>query len=96
LPLPDSVSCHAIAATTAHRPVGDTGDVVAAESLGNQLDALPGDGLVPVASALGRHTEPRFMLTFPPSHQCVAWDTGHLDLLSSEAVYQRILQWLGG
>jgi pimeloyl-ACP methyl ester carboxylesterase len=96
LPLPDSVSCHAIAATTAHRPVGDTGDVVAAESLGSQLDAFPGDGLVPVASALGRHTEPRFMLNFPPSHQWVAWDTGHLDLLSSKAVYQRILQWLGG
>jgi pimeloyl-ACP methyl ester carboxylesterase len=96
LPLPDGISFFAIAATTAHRPVGETDDVVMVGSLEGQLDALPGDGLVPVSSALGRHTEPRFMLSFPPSNQSVAWNTGHLDLLSSKAVYQRILHWLGG
>ncbi len=96
LPLPGGVPCYAIAATTAHRPVGDTGDIVAVDSLGNHVDALPGDGLVPVASALGRHSDPRFMLSFAPAHQYVAWNTGHLDLLSSKAVYQQLLKWLGG
>jgi pimeloyl-ACP methyl ester carboxylesterase len=96
LPLPEGISCYAIAATTAHRPVGDTSDVVAVDSLVHHLESLPGDGLVPVASALGRHSDPRFMLSFAPSRQCVAWDSGHLDLLSSKAVYQRILQWLRG
>jgi hypothetical protein len=95
LPLPDGIPCYAIAATTAHRPVGDGSDVIAVDQCANNLDALPGDGLVPVASALGRHADSRFMLTFAPSRQCVAWDTGHLDLLSSKSVYQRLRQWLG-
>ena len=96
LPLPDGIACFAIAATTARRPVGDERDVVAVDSSASNLDALPGDGLVPVASALGRHADPRFMLRFAASHQCIAWDTGHLDLLSSKSVYRQLRQWLGG
>ena len=45
VPLPKGVACYAIAATTAASP-------------GAVKDLLLGDGLVPVASALGRHKDP--------------------------------------
>ena len=42
---------------------------------------LPGDGLVPLASALGQHDNPELALNIPPSRQWIAHDCGHLDLL---------------
>ena len=53
-----------------------------------------GDGLVPVASALGLHSDPSLAVNFPSSRQWIAYGTGHLDLLSSEAVYEQMKQWL--
>ena len=82
VPLPDGVACYAIAATAALSP-------------GDLKDRLLGDGLVPVASALGRHKEPARDLNFPPDRQWVACETGHLDLLSRRDVYERIAGWLG-
>ena len=79
--LPDGVRCYAIAATTG-------------KSAGDLSDRLLGDGLVPLASALGRHPDPRFALAFPPVNQWIAYDTGHLELLSKAAVYERIRSWL--
>jgi pimeloyl-ACP methyl ester carboxylesterase len=81
VPLPKGVACYAIAATTAASP-------------GAVKDLLPGDGLVPVASALGRHKDPRRALKFPHDHQWVACETGHLDLLSCRDVYERMARWL--
>ena len=81
VPLPKGVACYAIAATTAASP-------------GAVKDLLLGDGLVPVASALGRHKDPRRALKFPHDHQWVACETGHLDLLSRRDVYERIAGWL--
>jgi pimeloyl-ACP methyl ester carboxylesterase len=81
VPLPDGVRCYAIAATTG-RSAGDLGD------------RLLGDGLVPLASALGRHDDPGFALAFPPPNQWIAYDTGHLGLLSQPAVYERLRSWL--
>jgi pimeloyl-ACP methyl ester carboxylesterase len=78
LSLPDGVDCYAVAGTTATTPA----------------DALPGDGLVPVASALGKHAKPALSLRFPASHQHVAYGHGHLDLLSSPEVYARVRDWL--
>ena len=52
VPLPKGVACYAIAATTAPTP-------------GGLKDRLLGDGLVPVASALGRHKDPARALKFP-------------------------------
>ena len=52
------------------------------------------DGLVPVASALGVHSDPGVALDLPSASQFIAWGTGHLDLLSSQTVYQRMRQWL--
>lgn len=54
----------------------------------------PTDGLVPIDSALGRHPQRRLALRIPRQHQFVATGVGHLDLLCSEAVGQRMLQWL--
>ncbi|HEY4179544.1 MAG TPA: alpha/beta fold hydrolase [Kofleriaceae bacterium] len=78
LALPD-VRCYAIAATF--------GTVV-----GDAVDRLRGDGLVPVASALGQHEDPAFRLGFHATH--VVTKTGHLDLLDSLAVHEQLARWL--
>ncbi|QPF75589.1 alpha/beta hydrolase [Roseateles sp. DAIF2] len=82
LPLPAGVDCYAIAATTAGNPAG--------------LPArLLGDGLVPVASALGRHREAARRLDFPPDHQWVLAGAGHLALQTHPAVLTKLREWLG-
>ncbi len=81
VPLPEGVRCYAVAATTAkHPPSGPS---------------LPGDGLVPVASALGEHDRAAFSLHIPKSRQWIAHGRGHLDLLDAPEVYGRIRRWLG-
>lgn len=81
LPLPADVDACAIAASLADR--------VRADGRG-----MRGDGLVPVASALGLHRDPRLELAFPASRRWIATSTGHLDLLSSAAVGDRLRGWL--
>ena len=58
------------------------------------LNRLIGDGIVPLASALGRHTNPKLALKFDESRQWVAYGTSHLDLLSRPEVYSQIKRWL--
>jgi hypothetical protein len=79
LPLPADVACYAVAATTA---AADTGR------------ALPGDGLVPVDSALGRHADPLRTLAFAPSNRMIVHDTGHLALQTRPEVTARLVSWL--
>ena len=93
LPLPAGVACYATAATIAHAAATEQS---AAAPDAFDADTLPSDGLVPVASALGRHADPRFALGLPSSREWIAWDTGHLELLSSPAVYARMRDWLAG
>ena len=81
VPLPEGVACYAIAATTG-------------KTAGDLSDRLIGDGIVPLASALGRHANPRLALTFDESRQWVAYGTSHLDLLSRPEVYAQIRRWL--
>jgi hypothetical protein len=81
VPLPEGVQCFAIAATTGKQ----TGDL---------KDRLIGDGLVPLASALGCHARHDRNLMFPQDRQWIACETGHLDLLCSLPAYERIRQWL--
>lgn len=81
VPLPEGVACYAIAATTG-------------ETAGDVSDRLIGDGIVPLASALGRHANPKLALTFDASRQWVAYRTSHLDLLSEREIYAQIKRWL--
>ncbi|MEZ4239371.1 MAG: hypothetical protein R3F59_25090 [Myxococcota bacterium] len=68
---------------------------VACYAVAGSLGRLGGDGLVPVASALGQHERPERSLAFPPDHRLVAAGANHLDLLSREDVYEQIRSWLG-
>jgi len=81
LPLPETVACFAVAATTAAKRSA-------------LADRLVGDGLVPLHSALGQHDEPQRCLHFAPEHQLIAYRTSHLALLSSPAVAAQVLKWL--
>lgn len=76
--LPAGVACYAVAATLS--PEGKTNP--------------RGDGLVPVASALGHHRNPVLALAFPADHQHVVTETGHLDLVCSAEVYGVLRGWL--
>ncbi len=78
--LPAGVACHAIAGTLSPGPAS----------------RLRSDGLVPVASALGRHERAPLDLAFPASHQTIAYATGHLELLRSPEVYATIRAALAG
>ncbi len=81
LPLPCGVNCYAIAATTA-----------AKRSL--LANRLIGDGLVPLRSALGQHSEARHQLAFLPAHTLIVYRTSHMALLGSPQVDQQLLRWL--
>ncbi|HSV48279.1 MAG TPA: alpha/beta hydrolase [Ramlibacter sp.] len=80
VPLPAGVACYAVAGTLGQAHEG--GGL--------------GDGLVTVASALGRHARPTHRLGIAPSHTWVARGVHHLDLLGSPAVYRTLLRWLAG
>jgi pimeloyl-ACP methyl ester carboxylesterase len=81
VPLPKDVDCYAIAAT-----LGSRRSLLA--------DRLVGDGLVPVDSALGRHTDRDRSLRIPKSHCWVATGMGHLELLRRPEVYAQLKSWL--
>jgi hypothetical protein len=77
--LPEDVDCYAIAGT-----------------LGTKTSPrLPGDGLVTVDSALGRHKRAERTLAFPESHLWVGLGIGHLDLLNRVEVYDKVRGWVG-
>ena len=81
LPLPRDVPAFTIAGSLSRGPSG-------------RGRAPRGDGLVPVASALGLHSDPSRGLGFPSSRQWIAYGTGHIDLLRSKAVYEHMKLWL--
>lgn len=79
--LPAGVACFAIAG-------------LKGESTGGAGASLVGDGLVPLASALGRHRDARRTLAFAEERQWIGKKIGHLELLSSHRVYAQIRHWL--
>jgi pimeloyl-ACP methyl ester carboxylesterase len=79
--LPEDVACYAIAGTTA-------------QEAGGLSDRLVGDGLVPVASALGQHPNAARALPIPEERQWIGRGMSHLDLLCRSDVYERIAGWL--
>jgi pimeloyl-ACP methyl ester carboxylesterase len=79
LPLPAGVACYAIAATTSK----------SAARLGSQW---LGDGLVPVASALGQHREAARRLAFTDT--ALVTGLGHLALQTDPRVLEHLRAWL--
>jgi alpha-beta hydrolase superfamily lysophospholipase len=78
LPLPDGVACYLVAATRS--------------AAGRAR--LASDGLVPVASALGRHPDPRLALALPDSRCHVVHGAHHWDLLDHPEVMDKLRAWL--
>ena len=79
--LPDHVDLHAIAATRSKhidRPIG----------------RLIGDGLVPIASALGHHPDPDLRLPIPTEYQRILPATSHIGLLHHPQVLETLNDWL--
>jgi pimeloyl-ACP methyl ester carboxylesterase len=81
LPLPDGVACFTVAATLA-----------AKRSL--LADRLVGDGLVPLNSALGVHSDPARSLAFAKSSQLIGYRTNHMAMLGSAEVGEQLVAWL--
>ena len=81
VPLPQRPRCSAIAGTTGT----NTNDL---------KDRLLGDGLVPLASALGRHHDPARQLAFDDERRLIVPRTGHMALLNSPEVAAQLLRWL--
>ena len=84
VPLPDGVACYTVAGVLG--PAGGGGADV--------RQRLLGDGLVPLASALGRHRQARRTLDFGPDRQWVGQGLGHLDLMGHADVLARLRAWL--
>ena len=55
---------------------------------------LLGDGLVPVASALGQHASASRTLAFAPERQAVMPGMNHMQLLRRPEVFEQLLKWL--
>lgn len=81
VPLPTGVRSCALAATTGGQA-------------GSLQGRLLGDGLVPVASALGRHQDPERCLDFPEEAVWLGYGMHHMDLLDRAEVYEQLLKWL--
>jgi PGAP1-like protein len=81
VPLPEGVACYAIAATIAAQrsPLAER---------------IVGDGLVPLSSALGQHTDTMRSLQFAKASQRIVYRTNHMQLLSSPEVTQQVVKWL--
>ncbi len=80
-PLPIGVASHLLAATLAERP-------------GKLHSAVVGDGLVPLASALGEHRQQPLALVVPAARRRIVTGCGHLDLLCRDEVYGQLRDWL--
>jgi hypothetical protein len=82
LPLPQNVNCFTVAATTAAQR-------------GSLAERLLGDGLVPVPSALGQHTQAKHQLAFARHAQRIAYGVNHWGLLMDPLVARQVQDWLG-
>ena len=81
VPLPAHPRCYALAAQ-----LGQTASALKGRVLG--------DGLVPVASALGQHAQAARELAFAADRQAVLQGVSHLGLLSRPEVAEQLLRWL--
>jgi pimeloyl-ACP methyl ester carboxylesterase len=81
LPLPDGVSCYAVAAALDEREAGYVSNLI-------------GDGLVPLGSAHGQHAHEEFHLGIPAAQRWTGYNMHHLDLLDRPEVYAQLRAWL--
>ena len=80
-PLPAGVDCCVVAATRSE----------SAQGLGS---SVLGDGLVPLASALGDHRDPARALVVPENRRRVVTGANHWDLLNRPEVGAQLQDWL--
>lgn len=80
LPLPEHVRAYALAACRAEGR--------------SRAGRLVGDGLVPVASALGWSRDPARALGLPATRQRVLHGLGHFDLLDHPEAYHTLIAWM--
>jgi hypothetical protein len=80
VPLPPGVEVFLVAATRGDAPPGPR--------------RTAGDGLVPLASALGEHRQPALALAVPASRRLVVPRANHFDLLDHPQVAARLRRWL--
>ncbi|MDT8321302.1 MAG: hypothetical protein RQ826_12325, partial [Xanthomonadales bacterium] len=78
--IPDNVTLHAIAATTAKR-------------IERRAANLFGDGLVPIDSALGHHPDPARHLPIPAEHRQILPATTHTGLLHHPRALETVRGW---
>ncbi|MEO7793611.1 MAG: alpha/beta hydrolase, partial [Thermoanaerobaculia bacterium] len=89
VPLPLGVCCYAIAATLDRR----MSPARAFHPLSTVKTVL-GDGLVPLASALGKDPDSSRALAMPEERCLIVHGIGHLDLLDHPVVYDQLSRWL--
>ncbi|MEM6299296.1 MAG: alpha/beta hydrolase [Bacteroidota bacterium] len=77
VPLPKNIKCYSIAGA-----LGKATDAVSTQLLG--------DSLVSVESAFGKHKDPKKDIGFEEENTWIAYQTSHLDLLSSSEVYEKV------
>jgi pimeloyl-ACP methyl ester carboxylesterase len=80
-PLPKGVDAFIVAASKATK-------------VGGLHSRVIGDGLVPLASALGEHRESQHALKVPPHRTRIVTSADHWDLLDREDVYAQLRAWL--
>jgi pimeloyl-ACP methyl ester carboxylesterase len=80
-PLPAGMDSFIVAATKAAK-------------IGGLHSRVVGDGLVPLASALGEHRDAQHTLKVSPHHIRIVTSANHWDLLSREDVYAQLRAWL--
>ncbi|WP_311568040.1 lipase family alpha/beta hydrolase [Photobacterium arenosum] len=80
-PLPEGVACYAVASCLS-------------KHIQDERSRRIGDGLVPVASALGEGDEQQLAVGFPAVNQCVVGSVNHMGLLTHPFVARKIEQWV--
>jgi len=82
IPLPNNVTCYAIATTASEKQSS------------KMANNVVGDGLVTLTSALGQHQDNHMNLDFAEENIWVGRNISHMQLLSNKEVYQVIKKWL--
>jgi pimeloyl-ACP methyl ester carboxylesterase len=80
VPLPETIAWFAMAATRKKEVAPDSW--------------FSGDGIVPLASALGDHRDERRSLNIPPERRWVGCEMNHFDLLDHPEAFAQIKRWL--